>query len=172
MTWKLGGESSPSPKSRAFPSILPFCPRWPTREYGNAHTGLCIGIGGKGKFICQLRALYLLISNSSWMWKAGFLWPHSCSAPVCWAHALGGWDWWQLFVFTFLILTQQHRGCWRGSDSAQNSLGLRNSASFQVGFFSLSLDYFFLFHFVIQDAFLAPPGLVGIEVLHRLVQLW
>lgn len=157
MTWKLGGESSPSPKSRSFPSIPPFCPRWPMRECGNAHTGLWTGIG---KCICQLGAIYLFISSSSWMWKV-FFGHIPLPAPVClcWAHALGGWDWWQLFVFTFLILTQQHRRCWRCSDSAQNSLGRRNSAYFQVGFFSLSLIYFF--HFVIQDAFLAPPGLVG-----------
>lgn len=154
MTWKLGCKSSPSPKSSAvaFSCILVFCLTWPTREYGNAHTSLCTGIGGKecskgGKSVSvnseRFTCSFPILPECGRQVSFGHI--HvPAPACLCWAPALGGWDWWQLFVFAFLTLTQQDCRCWRYSDSAQNSFGLRNSAYFQAGFF-LSLTFFFSF---------------------------
>lgn len=144
MTWKLGCDFSPFPKSRAmaFPSILPFCPRCPTRECGDAHTGLAIGVGGKessegGKkqFICS----FLILPECGRQVSFG----HSSGVPV-----LGScfrMDWWQLFVSLFSSSPSSMGDVEGAVTVLKIALVWETQCIFKLGFFSLSLIFFFLF---------------------------
>lgn len=147
MTWKLGCKSSPSPKSSAvaFSCILVFCLRWPTREYGNAHTSLCIGIGGKecskgGKSVSvnseRFTCSFPILPECGRQVSFGHI---RVPAPVClcWAPALGGWDWWQLFVFTFSPSPSRIVDVEGTVTALKIALVWETQHIFKLGFFSL-----------------------------------
>lgn len=139
-SWAVSSPPPPNPGPGHFPPSFPSAPR-PTRECGDAHTRLGTGVGGKEsseggqkQFICSFPILPECGRQVSF--------GHSSGVPG-WAHALGGWDWWQLF-YSLFSSSPSSMGDVEGAVTVLKiALVWETQCIFKLGFFSLSLIFFF-----------------------------